>query len=40
MGRIGDPADFGRVVAFLCSETANYISGTGLPVEGGSLSAS
>ena len=40
MGRIGNPADFGRVVAFLCSETANYISGTGLPVEGGSLSAS
>ena len=40
MGRSTDPADFGRVVAFLCSETANYISGTGLPVEGGSLSAS
>ena len=37
MGRIGDPADFGRIVAFLCSETANYINGTGLPVEGGSL---
>ena len=37
MGRIGNPADFGRIVAFLCSETANYINGTGLPVEGGSL---
>jgi len=37
MGRIGDPADFGRIVAFLCSETANYVNGTGLPVEGGSL---
>lgn len=40
MGRIGDPADFGRVVAFLCSEPANYITGTGLPVEGGSLKGS
>lgn len=37
MGRIGDPADFGRIVAFLCSESANYVNGTGLPVEGGSL---
>ena len=37
MGRIGEPADFGRIVAFLCSETANYVNGTGLPVEGGSL---
>ena len=37
MGRIGDPADFGRIVAFLCSETANYVTGTGLPVEGGTL---
>ncbi len=40
MGRIGDPADFGRIVAFLCSETANYVNGTGLPVEGGSLRGS
>ncbi len=40
MGRIGDPADFGRIVAFLCSETANYVTGTGLPVEGGSLKGS
>ena len=40
MGRIGDPADFGRIVAFLCSETANYVNGTGLPVEGGALKGS
>lgn len=40
MGRIGDPGDFGRIVAFLCSETANYVNGTGLPVEGGSLRGS
>ncbi|MGH9225199.1 MAG: SDR family oxidoreductase [Acidimicrobiales bacterium] len=32
---IGDPADFGRVVTFLCSEPANYISGAALLVDGG-----
>ena len=26
-GKVGDPADFGRVVAFLCSESANYVTG-------------
>lgn len=35
-GRIGDPADFGQVVAFLCSTHANYITGAALPVDGGS----
>jgi 3-oxoacyl-[acyl-carrier protein] reductase len=30
----GDPADFGRVVAFLCSEPANFVSGTALQVDG------
>jgi 3-oxoacyl-[acyl-carrier protein] reductase len=30
----GDPADFGRVVAFLCSEPAGYVSGTALQVDG------
>lgn len=33
-GRIGDPDDFGRVVAFLCSEPANNVSGTALRVDG------
>jgi 3-oxoacyl-[acyl-carrier protein] reductase len=33
---VGDPADFGRVVAFLCSESARFITGTHLPVDGGS----
>ena len=33
-GRIGDPADFGRVVAFLCSEPARFISGAALQVDG------
>jgi len=32
---IGDPADFGRVVAFLCSESARYVTGAALPVDGG-----
>ena len=32
---LGDPADFGRVVAFLCSEPAGYVSGTAVLVDGG-----
>jgi 3-oxoacyl-[acyl-carrier protein] reductase len=32
---MGEPADFGRVVAFLCSEPANYITGVALQVDGG-----
>ncbi len=31
---IGDPADFGRVVTFLCSQSAAYISGTAVMVDG------
>lgn len=31
---IGDPGDFGRTVAFLCSQSAAYISGTALMVDG------
>jgi len=34
-GRIGDAVDFGQVVAFLCSEQANYITGVSIPVDGG-----
>jgi len=33
-GRLGDPADFGRVVAFLCSQHAAFISGAALQVDG------
>lgn len=33
-GRLGDPADFGRVVAFLCSQHAGFISGVALQVDG------
>lgn len=35
-GRMGDPADFGKVVAFLCSEPANFVSGTAVSVDGAS----
>ena len=33
---LGDPADFGRVAAFLCSESARFITGAAVPVDGGS----
>jgi 3-oxoacyl-[acyl-carrier protein] reductase len=33
-GRMGDPDDFGRVVAFLCSEQAGFVSGVALQVDG------
>jgi 3-oxoacyl-[acyl-carrier protein] reductase len=35
-GPMGDPADFGRVVAFLCSEPARHVSGVALQVDGAS----
>jgi 3-oxoacyl-[acyl-carrier protein] reductase len=31
---MGDPADFGRVVAFLCSQPAGFVSGAALQVDG------
>lgn len=34
-GRVGDPADFGSCVAFLCSEQARFVTGTATPVDGG-----
>jgi 3-oxoacyl-[acyl-carrier protein] reductase len=33
-GPMGDPGDFGRVVAFLCSEPAGFVSGTTVLVDG------
>jgi 3-oxoacyl-[acyl-carrier protein] reductase len=32
-GPMGDPGDFGRIVAFLCSAPANFISGVALQVD-------
>jgi 3-oxoacyl-[acyl-carrier protein] reductase len=33
-GPLGDPADFGKVVCFLCSDPARFISGTALQIDG------
>jgi 3-oxoacyl-[acyl-carrier protein] reductase len=39
MGRLGDPEEFGKVAAFLCSEAASYMTGSTLYVDGGSVRA-
>jgi 3-oxoacyl-[acyl-carrier protein] reductase len=36
-GRVGDPGDFGKVVAFLCSQPAAFISGVALGVDGAAV---
>jgi 3-oxoacyl-[acyl-carrier protein] reductase len=36
-GPMGDPRDFGDVVAFLCSEQAKFINGVALNVDGGAV---
>lgn len=35
MGRMGEPEDLANAIAFLCSEPANYITGTCINVDGG-----
>lgn len=35
MGRLGEPAEFGAMVAFLCSALASYTTGASIPVDGG-----
>jgi 3-oxoacyl-[acyl-carrier protein] reductase len=37
LGRIGEPAEVGRVVAFLASEAASYLNGVVLDISGGRL---
>ena len=36
-GRMGDPADFGDVVAFLCSDQASFITASAVQVDGGEI---
>ncbi len=35
LGRLGDPADVGWAVAYLCSPAARFITGSVMPVDGG-----
>ncbi len=37
LGRYGEPAELGAVVAFLASARASYVSGTLIPIDGGQL---
>ena len=33
-GRLGDPSDFGRIAAFLCSTSAGFLTGAALQIDG------
>jgi 3-oxoacyl-[acyl-carrier protein] reductase len=37
VGEMGRPEDFGKVVAFLCSDQARFITGVAVPVDGGAV---
>ncbi|MFB6069259.1 MAG: SDR family oxidoreductase [Halobacterium sp.] len=37
LDRVGDPREFGNVVAFLASERAGFVNGASVPVDGGRL---
>ena len=36
-GRLGQPEEYGDLVAFLASDRAGYITGTSVPIDGGLL---
>lgn len=40
LGRFGDPDEYGRVVLFLASDLASYVTGHVVPVDGGTMAAS
>ena len=40
MGRFGDPDDYATVVAFLASDSARFVTGETIAVDGGTLAAS
>lgn len=37
LGRMGDPLEFGRFVAFLASDACSYTTGSCIPIEGGQI---
>jgi 3-oxoacyl-[acyl-carrier protein] reductase len=37
IGRVGEPQDMGKLVAFLCSDAAAYITGQTVAVDGGQV---
>lgn len=39
LDRLGDPLEFGQVVAFLSSDRSGYLTGASIPVDGGSTHA-
>ncbi len=35
MGRMADPSEIARAVAFVCHDESNYMTGANLPINGG-----